>query len=207
MYISCSCITCRQYNHNCFQCIDDKSVLCLQPWGCWRHTKSFRISKTYLRHSDLRREQFPNSTLVCVTVLNSNTIDNEAQHFIAGRIPQPGCRQKQQQQHPIHFSSPPPPPRSALSSAWVIRTLWCLSKNLWEDLYSRWGLGCCFLNIYEPLDRGSCVLDCRPRCPLAEKASSSGLKSTLGLTPAIWLSGNRGFKRPLDRNSQELQPL
>lgn len=42
-------------------------------------------------------------------------------------------------------------------------------KNPWEDLYSRWGPGRCFLNIYEPLDRGSWVLDCCPRCPLAER--------------------------------------
>lgn len=105
------------------------------------------------------------STELSVSVLNSNTGGNEVWHFIAGKIPR-----LQTKTTTAHLSPPPPPPSSALSSAWVIRTLWRFFKNPWEDLYSRWGPGRCFLNIYEPLDRGSRVRDCCPRCPLAARA-------------------------------------
>ncbi len=40
-----------------------------------------------------------------------------------------------------------------------------------EKTFTRDGArGRCFLNIYEPLDRGSWVLHCCPRCPLAARA-------------------------------------
>lgn len=120
-----------------------------------------------------------------------------------------GCGQKQQQ--PISPTppppSPPPPPSSAFTSAWLIRTLWCFFKNPCKDLYSRWGPGRFFLNIYEPLDRGSGVLDCCPRCPLASESASSSLKSTLCLSAAIRHTGNRGFKCPLGSHSLELWQL
>lgn len=53
---------------------------------------------------------------------------------------------------------------SALSSAGVIRHIVLFFQNPWEDLYSRWDLGRCVLNIYEPLDRGSWLLECCPLC-------------------------------------------
>lgn len=121
------------------------------------------------------------------------------------------CRQKQQQTiSPLPLSPPTlQPASSAGSSAWLIPTRWCVCvcvllllfffKNPWEDLYSRWGPGRFFLNIYEPLDRGRAVLDCCPRCPLSvrEQTPASNPHNASSPPPALRHTGDRGFKRPL----------
>ncbi len=132
-----------------------------------KHSVLVRISTMCTSAPRFEEGAFSQQSSLCHSVI-SNTSGNEAQHFIAGKIP----RLQTKTTTTAHlFPPPPPPPPSALSSAWVIQNIVVFFfKNPWEDLYSRWGLGRCFLNIYEPLDRGSWVLDCCPRCPLAVRA-------------------------------------
>lgn len=101
--------------------------------------------------------------ITCVTVLNSNTSDNCIAFYC--REDSEALNKNNNNNNSLSHS----PPSSALPSSWVIQTSWCFFKYPWEDLYSIRGPGCCFLNIYKPLDRGSWVLDRCPCCPMAEK--------------------------------------
>lgn len=134
-----------------------------------KHNKIFSTCyqnlKNVLQFWDLREMHSLNSTL-CATLLNSSTSDNEVWHFIAGKIPR-----LQTKTTTAHVSPPPPPPpiSSHRHESFEHCRFFVFFLNPWEDLYSRWGPGHCFLNINEPLDRGSRVRDCCPRCPLAAR--------------------------------------
>lgn len=122
-----------------------------------------------------------------------------------------GCRRKQQQQpislHVLLLSSSSSP-FCPLHQHESFEHCGVFFKNPREDLYSRWGLGRCFLNIYETLDRGSWVLHCCPRCPLAASVRAPAPNPHyVSLSASHMHTGDRSFKHPLGSHSQELWQL
>lgn len=105
---------------------------------------SFQYFKNVIQLQDLKKVLSLNSPLCVFCRLTAKWVKRGAAFY---------CSRKQQ------LISPP----SSVSSSSSLCSLISMShsnivvffKNPWEDFYSRWGPGRCFLNIYEPLDRGS----------------------------------------------------
>ena len=78
-----------------------------------KHKNTLNVCQNFknaLQLLELKTVRSPSSTL-CVTVLNSNTADNEAWHFIAGKMP--GLQTKTTTTT-AHLSPPSPPSSSPL---------------------------------------------------------------------------------------------